>query len=498
MTADSIHIETPPWLNPLGKGLKRAAEGSNRVHLLLLFVLNLVGNALLLSPLLAGAGAVALALSLSQQISGPLDWFVVEVLCAFSLFSGYLTLQLFKIRSRTADGLPLQRAQAPDLYAMLERRIARFRAGRVDRVVLTTRAELRIETTPCWPLPQRHNATLHIGAPLLFFLSPAQFRLALAGAVTQQAFKHRSLSGWLTQCIQDWNSIHTTLSGQNSLYTRLLRQPALWIAYLMQMIGTDLQGECQQRQNRWIRQNSDEETLIKYLSNCVVAHEFLDRQYWPMIYKAAERSSKPVVRPFSHFELLVERILNPQAAKRWLLQAQAASSDSSLDLREQLADLGLDHLSWNQLPEQSAFKVFFDSNQALKQLDQYWQQRIEPEWDRRHAAFQKDLKRFQQLQENAKQRKLRGSSALNYIQLAVRFLEPEQHAAVLEEVYQSNLDDAAVCFACGQELLDTDHAAQGMTALEHAAELDATLANRAHALINQSKRNFFKERKKSA
>ena len=64
-------------------------------------------------------------------------------------------------------------------------------------------------------------------------------------------------------------------------------------------------------------------------------------------------------------------------------------------------------------------------------------------------------------------------------------MDKEKAAAVYQNMYQANLDNAKLCFSSGSEMLKSGIFREGCEALQRAAELDGSLANRAHALINE-------------
>lgn len=474
------------WLEPGLKKFTRTINRSSRMRLLLLSLTNISGCLLMLSPLVMLAAASTSAFYLSNHIQGPLDWFAVEVLGAVSLFSGYLSIQLYLTRPEAPLSVRITPEQAPILFSMLERRVTHFGVRPINTLELTPDAALKIQATVKWPAPLFHDYTLRVGAPLLFFLSPGQFRLALAGAIEESAQTQRSWNGWLVQASEDWPVIVASLEKRDSLLSKIFLKPITWIARTAATLGAELRADRQQIQGRWVLENTDEQNAIAYLSNQVIANAFLNKQYWPMIYKAAERCPTPVVKPFSHFELLLEKLLSEHSARRWLLHAQTCgSTNNQPDLRDLLAELSIERLNWSQLPEKNAFNDLFSSTDILKRLDSHWQAVIEPEWNHRHTSFQNDRLRFERLQERAAQQGLRGGSALRYVKLAGKFLDREKAVAIYRDMYQSNLDDARLCFASGREMLRSGNLREGCEALQRAAELDSALANRAHALINE-------------
>ena len=470
-------------LGTLRHRLERRLERSRHLRQLLLLLASGAGVMLVLAPpalFLASAGA---GLWLGSHSQGPLDWFLVEVCTAVALFTGLLSVQLFFIHPARPPGLALDEADAPDITSMTRRRIDHFRAGTVDDILLTTDAELEMRTTPTLPLPFRHRHTLCLGAPLLHFLSREQFRLALAGCVAAAARTRQGVSGRALQSLYDWPLIAAAFGSSRLLVARLLRRPLNLVAGLVGTLGSELQEQQEQFPFRWIQKQAGEDRAADYLAALVVARAFLIDCYWPMVYKATERCARPVVKPFSHFGLLLEKLLDEAEARQWLLQAQSGHGGAP-DTKELLATLDIDYLHWHGLPERSAIQTLFDSNDILKRLDQYWQASVQEEWQRRYDGFQNDRKRFERLHARWQAEGLDGRSVLNYIRLAARFIDREKALATFSDIYQANANEPQVCFSCGREMLRMGFLQAGQAALQRAAELDSSLSNQAHALIN--------------
>jgi len=199
------------------------------------------------------------------------------------------------------------------------------------------------------------------------------------------------------------------------------------------------------------------------------------------------------VKPFSHFELILERTLNEDSAKRWLLQAQASRDARHTGLRDLLAVLGIDHLQWSELPERNAFHAIFPSNAILKTLDEYWRKTVASEWNQTHTSFSKEKARFEALRKRAQRQTLRGDSALRYIQLASSFLDKEEASSVYQSTYKNNQNNADICYASDREMLACGYSQVGYEALQRASELDSSLSIRAHALINEHKQAWLKQ-----
>lgn len=485
MRSNTLNTQFQQWFESGRIQTEQMIRRSARMRTAALTLANVSGSLLMLSPLLATLAFGTGALHVYQNIQGPLDWFLFEVLAGLTAFAAYLGWQFLQLRPEQPAGVCLDTAETSELAGMLDRRARHFKVSRIKQIHMTSGTQLDVVGSPLLAVPLLHRHTLCIGAPLLFFIGRAQFRLGLAAAVATAAKRRSSLSGWLSQCAEDWPLIVDVLENNNSLLSRLLRPGARHIAATVDRLGQPLRSEWRQQQARWVLENSDENSIADLLSNQLVAEGFLDKQYWPMILKAAERSPTPVVKAFSHLPLLMGKILNKQQADRWLMQSQAVTGNAHAGVRDLLAELRIEHLTWSGLPEENAFDSLLGDRALLKQMDSYWQKRIEPEWQAVHRAYQQDETRFSKLRERLSEQGLRGKSALNLVRLAPRFVEEPELTDICQSVYAHNTDDAKVCFACGLTFLRTGVTQDGTAALQRAATLEPSLAKRAQALIQE-------------
>lgn len=488
--AERINI----WLEPTKRRLSRAADSSPALRILFLVLGNLAGFALMLSPPLTMGLSAALALAIAHHAQGPLDWVLFATLGAVSLLSGYVSVQFYFIRPSGMNEVPITSQQAPELFDILARQVVDHKIHPVDQVFITPDAGLRIQVVPKGLVPVFHEYALIVGAPLLFFLTPAQFRLAVARAVAETALRQKGISGWAVKTAEDWPAIVQALEARSTPLANFLLRPATWVADLTGALAKDLRSNWQQSATESVLKNADEQTAKDYLSNQVIALSFLERRFWPIIFRAAERYPKPAVTPFSQFETILQKGISGATARRWLRQAEATRGTEPLALRDILSNLGFDGLRWSQPPESNTYHRLFSSPAVLQRLDKFWQHAIEPEWSRRHASFQRENRLFENLHLKAHLHSLRGTAAIGYVQLATRFLDKQQAIAICRETYRANLDSAAVCFACGREMLSAGQVVEGCEALQRAADLDSLLTDRAFGLIREHKQGHLGDR----
>ncbi|MGW8309617.1 MAG: hypothetical protein ACWGNB_01020 [Thiogranum sp.] len=458
-----------------------------------LLLVHVWGCTLMLSAPLISVTTAVTALYLGYQALGPLDAFLALALAVISVLSARFSARLLTLRPAAPAGVQVDPQQAPELMSMLARRSKHFKVKPPAQVMLTTKTELLVVATPVRAFPVCHQYHLCVGAPLLFFLDREQFGLALAAAIAASARRQSQLTGWLDQACDDWPQIIEALEQTDDVLARLLVGPLRHVNRTAARLGSAL-NDWRREQAHWLLVHSDEHKTSNYLASQIVASTFLDRQYWPMILKTAERCPTPVVKAFSHLPLLLDRTLTDELAARWLLQARSATDRYFADTRDLLAELQLDELPWSGLPEPGAFKLMFGYGAVLKRLDSLWQQEVEPEWRRCHSDFQRDRLRFEQLQKRAAGTGLRDESALRYIDLAPRFLDQTDTLAAYRKVYAANRDDARVCFAAGTAMLHASDSREGYKALQRAADIDPSLADRARALIEEHRSAWVHQR----
>ncbi|TCK17045.1 hypothetical protein DFR30_0265 [Thiogranum longum] len=466
-----------------GLRAKRVLDRNPALRLAVLGLLNGAASLMLLSPAITLSSASLSAIWLYNHINGPLDWFFTEALCALALVSGWVAIQQYLTRPRQSEGVHLEEQDCPELFSMLERRTSHFDTPAPDLVILTDEARLSIRQVPHTVIPFGHKSILAIGAPLLFFLSRDLFRLALAGAVAAHARKQHGLRGWIIRRCEDWPQVIEALQNRPSLFARLFLPVLQRLDSLNHLLGQEMRAELQQDAGQWVAEHTDEQQAEQLLAAQILTGLFLQRQYWPMVMKAADRCPSPVVKPFSHFELLLGKTLNRDTANRWLLQAQTSNNDNR-EVRDMLAGLRLERLTWSGLPETPAINGLVPGN-VLKALDRAWQIRIQSEWDEHHARFQHDLKRFNQLRQQHAEQVLHGEPAMRYVELAEQLVDMDELAEICQSVCESNRNDPALNFSCGRRLIESGRARTGCQALQRAAELDQSLAHRAHAMINE-------------
>ncbi|MEE9422627.1 MAG: hypothetical protein V3V50_05670 [Gammaproteobacteria bacterium] len=460
-------------------------QSHTRFQLLRLAGLVLLGNLVLLSIPLITLLAIGVSTLMFFSANTPLEWLLMETCALVGTIGLLATYDLLKTQTTRLDGLELKQKQAPELFSMVKRRCHQFGLPPIDRVLLTETASIKLVITPTRAMSGAYMQTLHIGWPLLSFLSFKQFRVALNAELGQHSGSSLMSTSSINRQSVFWQGLSQHYAKRTFPAAWLLRKPITSFANYFESRSYEI---CQTQileHDQLALEYTDEKEVLSLIAATALGEAFLDKKYWPMIFAAAEKTADPVVKPFTNLNAIMDRTLYQEDAERWLLQALAAGdiSDQS-SLRERLAMLGYKELHWTGLPRQPALETLFGCQwQTIAgQMDQRWQANVHQEWTDRHWRFRQNQDQFYALQQKAAKETITGATAIRYAKLAEEFLPKEEIVMLCKGLLRVNRTHADVSFQCGKQLLEAG-SDDGIRAIEIAIQLDPNYTNQGNTLI---------------
>ena len=438
-------------------------------------------------PLLAlGSGLLTAGLLWSPSFS----WTSPLVLATgtATLLLAWACLELWKLRPEPPKGVAVGPHDAPQLYAMIKRRVRKFAAPDIDRVLLTRSAHFEVITTPGNGFLSRHEHSLCLGVPLLHMLSRKQLRVALHCAIGQHAGVADPRTRRLVRLRQDWEQCSQALHGRVSPGAWLLRAFAAWYHPLLQRWSNAVARQHALLHDQYAIALVKDIEVLAIIAAEEVCGAYLEQCFWPLLMKTADRKPNPTIRPFSNFEPILRSTLQQQDAQRWLLKALTVRDeveDPCPTLAQRLDALGYTQLHFFALPEDVAMTVLHGRRlqEMLQELDQQWRSEINPVWRARHQAFRDEQSRFDQLHERFQANLLEGPAAFSYARLVSRFLPDEQCIHIYKTLLERDQDSPEVLFEMGKLLLDMGEIS-GVEAIEQAIGLDKAYVSRASAVLS--------------
>ena len=465
------------------------ADRNPRLYYLGLNGLAAIGQVFLFGvPLLA----LGLGLFLAQQLLAPATAWTSPLTFttgAATLVLAWACWELWRLRPERPQGVEVGGHDAPQLHAMVGRRIKKFMAPRIHRVLLTRTTTIEVVRTPTNGFRSGHHNTLCLGVPLLHMLSHKQLRVVLHSAIGQHASTRDPHPGRLVGLCRDWEACTQALQGHRSPGAWLLRFFTAWYNPLLQRYSTAAARQHALQYDQYAIEVVKDIEVLAIIAAEEVCSAYIEHCFWPMLMKTADRKPNPTIRPFSNFEPIVRSTLCQQDGERWLLKALTAMEHPDAarpSLAQRLDALGYSQLHFFSLPEDGAMHALLGRkiHSLLKELDQQWRNEIHSLWRTRHKAFRDEKSRFDILHERFEANLLEGPAAFAYARMVTRYLPRERCVAIFTILLERDQDNPEVLFEMGKLLLDMGEIS-GARAIELAITLDKSYVGRASAALSE-------------
>jgi hypothetical protein len=436
--------------------------------------------------------ALGLGLYLVSLLQTPtLTWTSPLILATgtATLVLAWAAMELWRLHPEVPPGVAVDQEDAPKLHAMIKRRVEKFSAPAIDRVLLTRNARLEVVSTPRNGYHTGHEHSLCIGVPLLHLLSHKQLRVKLHCAIGQHAGFRDPRPGRLVRMQRDWECCSLSLQGHSSPGAWLLRAFTAWYNPLLRDWSAPAAREHALQHDQYAVDLVKDIEILAMIAAEEVCAAYLEQCFWPLLMKSADRQPNPTLRPFSNFEPILRSTLQQKDAERWLIKAlmtREQDGEAQPTLAQRLDALGYAQLHFFSLPELSAMSAVRGrrTHELLKDLDQQWRGEVNPVWRARHQAFRDEKARFDLLHERFEANLLEGPAAFAYARMVSKFLPAEQCIRTYSTLLERDQDSPEVLFEMGKLLLDMGQIS-GVRAIELAISLDKSYVGRASAALSE-------------
>lgn len=320
-----------------------------------------------------------------------------------------LVSRMLRGRFPPPDGFPLQRADAPALFDLLERMRRRFGTPPIHTVCITGELNAAITQRPNrWcGLPMRN--TLVMGLPLALATSPRQFvavlahefghlrrqRVALGGlgcylrALWHQVLENmEAVSGPLQHVFSRITEVETVMYCAESLVLSHLDELEA-DACAAEVVGAKRLGEA--------------------LAEIALKHRFLADDYWAKVYAQANHSERPLILPYRHMAAALRAGFDRDAFADWFEALAHEPRDESRlsthpSLRARVHALGLEEPGEGGSADNAARRFLGGAvAQLAGDLDQQWWQGQQRSWRKRHWEVTRALGKIAKLESEGAQ-----------------------------------------------------------------------------------------------
>jgi len=369
--------------------------------------------------LLAALGYAYLGLTLAAVagLSAAVVYFAVTgpaLLLKLLIPLGALALVVLRalwIRVEPPEGIPVRRADAPELFALVDGLRAKVDGPKVHSVLLDGELNASIVQVPRLGVlgPQRNYLVL--GLPLLQALPPDEFSAVLAHELGHLSRSHGRFSAWIYRVRRTWSQLLDTLEEKRSWGTFVFRRFFEWYAPYFNAYSFVLARAHEYEADAASARAAGNRASGLALANLSVAGRYLDESYWPGLYERASREPRPPESAFVPMAHTLRGAGEDAEILRWLDDALAYEgdpTDTHPPLSRRLAALGLGAAEVTadvaarrngSAPALSAAQRYLGALEGTvaEQLDREWRASVSPAWQQRYVEAERAQRRLAEL-----------------------------------------------------------------------------------------------------
>lgn len=261
------------------------------------------------------------------------------------------TLAVLRVRIEPPEGLEIRRADAPDLFAMLDELRARLRSARVHRTVLSWDCNAGVSAIPRlgllgWP---RHH--LEIGLPLLEVLSVDELRGVLAHELAHISAQHGRLGGWIYRLRRSWMQAFAQLErsgGQRVSVHSALRKFFGWFWPRFSAHAFVLSRLNEFEADAVAARLGGPGQMASALLGIKLYNRLLGELFWPELWRGVSDEPEPPADVFRRLRVSLDAGVPASRAGQWMHEAYrvfTTHEDTHPCLTERLRAMGQEKMS---------------------------------------------------------------------------------------------------------------------------------------------------------
>lgn len=288
------------------------------------------------------------------------------------------------------QGQALLPADAPQLFAVIDKIRSKVRGPRIHRVVMNDVFNAAIFQAPRLGILGWHRNTLVIGLPLMQALSRKEFAAILAHEYAHLSRQHGRLNTWIYHTRMLWAQVQASFSEDAGLIESLITRFLRWYIPLFQAYSFVQARRDEYEADRIAAGVVGRQTMADALIAQIIRGRFIEERFWQDLWGRAAHRDTPPFLPHASMRTALHLGLAPEDARRWFTEAMqnnTGAHDTHPCLRDRI--LALD--TGIELPpdavHSAAQSLLGDLLGRLQQeFDALWLQHNEHAWRLRHHA----------------------------------------------------------------------------------------------------------------
>lgn len=444
--------------NPRGYHRRVLAWAAMGYGYLLLVVLFLVGICALL----------VYSLATLKWLAAKLLFIVAPILL--------VVLRSLWVRFDPPEGERVTRAEAPDLFALLDSLRGQLKTPPVHEVLLIPELNAAVTQVPRLGFLGWHRNFLLLGLPLMKGLTVEQFTAVLAHELGHLSRGHARVGNWIYRLRQIWTRLDAEFENQQHTGSGLVRKFFNWYAPRFNATSFPLARANEFEADAASARLTSPAATAQALTGINVLAQYLDQRYWPGIHDHAKEQPQPAFSPYGGF--VGNAILEVPEAERdgWQAAALARTTsyaDTHPALRDRLAAIKAEACFAPPAAGKGAETLLgARKEQVERRFDEAWRERIAQSWRQFHEETRQARVRLAQLREQLAQEDLPEDALLELASAEERVGEGASRALELRREALARFPDSALAqFLLGRQLCQMRDAS-GVALIEAAMERD--------------------------
>ncbi len=332
------------------------------------------------------------------------NYATLKIALVLGAVAGGLAWSIFRgiwVRLSPPVGIEIKRDQAPELFEVIAEIQSALDSQPFHKVLLVNEFNASVVQIPRLGILGWNRNYLMIGIPLMFGLSPEEFKSVLAHEFGHLSKNHSSFSAWIYRVRASWYRVIAFLEKGDSGGGWALNPFLNWYWPKFSAASFVLARQNEYEADRCAVEMTSAEDAARALIRVHLLGPLLQEEFWPNIYKSANQSASPPEDLLAQQRDLLLAPLPPKAGK-WMEEAfkrLTDNSDTHPCLKDRLA-------AFDQLPPKletgdiphppappgaTAFDAFLSQsgNALAEQMSKDWHHNMLEPWKQRHEAMSK-------------------------------------------------------------------------------------------------------------
>lgn len=381
------------------------------------------------------------------------------------------------------DAVSLRRDEIPELFAMLDEISARLKSPQFHHIFLTFELNASVLQRPRFGLLGGYRNYLHLGLPLMYGLSPEEFKSVVAHEFGHLSEAHSKFSGYIYRVRLTWLRLIDNLTAEqggiiSTLFTKFFR----WYAPYFNAYSFVLARANEYVADRCAVVLTSREVYRSALLKLPVLDSNMDKKVWQVISEMALHRPSPPDEPF---KALFPQINEPPEPADFMeridlaLRTKTEYDDTHPSLKDRLLAIGvpetelqLESITYTR-PTTNAAEFYLGAERLqryVRILEKEWAGHANAEWTARYSYAQAMQQALDVLENR--------QAPLSFDDLFQRawFIDHLRTEEEALEAYRAALkskpNDKAANFHVGRLLLSLKKDPKGIAYLEKTMEID--------------------------